>query len=131
MEIPPTQGSQLELSLPFESSGGNVSDARVSLTNNVSDSKTLALQRFCNKKERGNKIGSVNIYFSGGRNKGYFRFTYRDGRKTKHKHIPGGHSGSRLAIARAKMIEDMIARGAHIPAILKVIEQLSKPEAKV
>ncbi|NET71770.1 MAG: hypothetical protein F6K62_12800 [Sphaerospermopsis sp. SIO1G2] len=56
---------------------------------------------------------SINIYKPSGKARGnskYFRYSYRDGSRIKHIHIPGGNISNPLAKQRAKIIDDAIAQ---------------------
>lgn len=65
--------------------------------------------------------GTVNLYFPGRRSTPYYRFSYRNGRKTKHKHIRGGNYANPEAKANADTIRDMVQREASLGEILAQI----------
>lgn len=78
---------------------------------------------FCNKPD--NPCGVLREYFPRGKaggNHQYYRFSYREGSKVKHKHIPGGNIESPLAQKRAYEIEAMIKLGYSLKHILETIE---------
>ena len=69
--------------------------------------------------------GTVGTYQPRGSAHGeywYFRFSYRDGKRMKHKHIPGGNAGSSVARQRAEAVRQAIARGATIDEVLQLIK---------
>lgn len=100
-----------------------VSDAeRVSLTENVSDTKMAAIQRFLGSASKETEV-SVNSYSPGGRKKKYYRLSYRLNRKSvKHIHIPGGNINSELANYRADKLRVMIARGAELGEVIAAVK---------
>ncbi len=65
--------------------------------------------------------GTVNLYFPGGRSTPYYRFSYRNGRRTKHKHIRGGNYANPEARANADIIRAMVKRAASLGEILAQI----------
>ena len=65
--------------------------------------------------------GTVNLYFPGRRNTPYYRFSYRNGRRTKHVHIRGGNYANPAARANADTIRDMVKRRAALDQILAQI----------
>ncbi len=65
--------------------------------------------------------GTVNLYFPGRRNTPYYRFSYRNGRRTKHVHIRGGNYANPEAQANADKIRDMVKRRAALDQILAQI----------
>ena len=101
--------------LPLFSS---VSDKKsVSLTQNVSEHKRQAIQRFLDSGKKENDV-CVGKYSPGKRKSEYFRLSYRLGRKVKHVHIPGGSTQTSLARYRAKILREMCDRGAELAEIL-------------
>lgn len=100
-----------------------VSDTKSpSITKPVSDTKSLL--RFLNSG-RENLKGGIGTYQPGGRKARYFRFSYRDGNRTKHCHIPGGNIYSSLALERAMEIQQMADTGVSIENILGIIDNFS------
>ena len=65
--------------------------------------------------------GNVNEYYPGRRDTAYYRFSYRDSTRVKHKHIRGGNIHSQEGQANAQKIREMIARGCSLSEILKTI----------
>ena len=103
----------------------SVSDTQpCSITKSVSEHQPKALLRFLNRALTNGK-GGVGIYQPGKRQAQYFRFSYRDGTRTKHRHIPGGNIYSPLALERAKKIQDMADRKVSIVDILDTISNFS------
>ena len=69
--------------------------------------------------------GAVGMYQPRGSACGdrkYFRFSYRDGDRMKHKHIPGGNVDNSIARQRAEAVRQAIARGATIDEVLQLIK---------
>lgn len=69
---------------------------------------------------------SVNEYAPAGTAAGdyrYYRFTYWDGQRIHHTHIPGGNVGSILAQSRAIEVRSAIAKGISPPEIVEMIRR--------
>jgi hypothetical protein len=69
-------------------------------------------------------VTGVNIYKPKGKAKGdrsYYRYSYRDGRRVKHIHIPGGNTNCDIAQQRAKKVREAIAAGAKSPEVISLI----------
>lgn len=64
---------------------------------------------------------SINKYYPGKKATAYYRFSYRDGKRTKHKHIPGGNIYNPLAMTRAARLKEALAAGATIKEVLNLI----------
>lgn len=102
---------------------GDVSDSdRVSLTDSVSERKKAAIDRFLNRAEK-DPIACVNTYSPGGRNRQYYRLSYRQTRtrKVKHIHIKGGSTIAELATYRAKKLQELIDRGAELAEVIAAV----------
>jgi hypothetical protein len=101
-----------------------------SITDSVSEQKTAkfrAIQRYLNNGER-DTIACVNRYKAGNRNNYfYYRLSYRQGKKIKHVHIPGGNTKAELVQYRANKLQTMIDRGADLAELLAAIADFSKP----
>ncbi|MEG4516509.1 hypothetical protein [Microcoleus sp. AT9b-C5] len=71
----------------------------------------------CQHSEFDSVSGPVAAYRAAGtaRSGEYFRFSYRDGKKMKHLHIPGGNTGNVLARQRAAEVMELAAAG--VPAV--------------
>jgi hypothetical protein len=72
-----------------------------------------------------NPCGAIGKYRAGGNTRGngeYWRFSYRDGRRVKHVHIPGGCCSNPIASARADKIREVINLGATVEQVLKLIQ---------
>lgn len=67
----------------------------------------------------------IHLYYpkgsAGGFNQ-YFRFSYRDGKRMRHLHIPGGNTRSPEAIERAKRVMAFIDQGATPSQVRSLIE---------
>ena len=126
MEVLPSQGSQLVIPELSEPTPDSSDGANLSLPLFGSDSKTLALKRFCNSSKDETNKGCVNLYYPGGRKTGYYRYSYRLGKRKIHHHIRGGNAGSKLANTRKKMIEDLIAGGSSHQAIVNLINRFQR-----
>lgn len=104
--------------------GESESDLNLSLTEGVSDSKIEIREELLTPQESKPSPGVVNEYFPGQRDTAYFRFSYRDGKRVKHKHIRGGNTGSQTGQANAQKIREMCDRGCSLAEILRVIDCL-------
>jgi hypothetical protein len=91
-----------------------------SLSNSDSEQKMRAIQRFLNSGKEKTEY-SVNTYRPGGKKHFYYRLSYRDGKKMKHLHIPGGNINSDLANYRADKLRTMIARGAELDEVIAAV----------
>ena len=72
-----------------------------------------------------NPCGAIGKYRAGGNTRGggeYWRFSYRDGRRVKHVHIPGGCCTNPIASARADKVREAIGLGATVEQVLKLIQ---------
>ncbi len=87
---------------------GSIAESAIerSLSDVDSEPKIRSLFRFLNRTVENSK-GGVGTYSPGGKKAIYFRFSYRDGKRMKHKHIPGGNIYSQLAFKRAREIQGM------------------------
>lgn len=104
-----------QLSIPFET------DERLekaSGTDVVPDRKMSALQRFC---ARASVTPFVETYTPSRRKKQYFRVSWREGKKFKHVHIPGGNVKAPLAQYRAEKLQEMCDRGAELGEIIAAV----------
>ena len=104
---------QLELFSITESDRSQVSGAAV-----APDTKIQALQRFCT---RNLVTPYVEKYTPARRKVVYYRVSWREGRRMKHLHIPGGNTNSQLAQYRAKQLQEMIDRGAELEEIVAAV----------
>lgn len=52
----------------------------------------------------------------------YYRYAWREGKKTRHKHIPGGDVSSELAQKNSALVKKAIAQGSTVDEILQLIE---------
>jgi hypothetical protein len=71
-------------------------------------------------------LTAINIYKAKGTARGdrkYFRYSYKEGGKTKHLHIGGGNIHSVVARYRAQLVRDAIARGESPQEIKQLIRQ--------
>ncbi len=67
----------------------------------------------------------INLYYPRGTANGfnkYFRFSYRDGKRMRHLHIPGGNTRNPEAIERAKRVRAFINQGATSSQVRSLIE---------
>ena len=98
-----------------------ISDTKsASLMNPISDAQTQALQRFLEKGK--DPIVCINTYSPGRRTTEYYRLSYFLDGKTKHLHIPGGNTLSKLAQYRAGKLQELIDRGAELEEIIAAVE---------
>ena len=118
---------QLELFGQKDSiTNGVIEPAANSITSGVIEPQNTALLRFLKRDKSLGGLGSVNEYYVGKTNNFYYRYSYRQGNRTKHKHIPGGNTCSLLAIKRKNIIQQMIDRDASTPEILNMIDCFKK-----
>lgn len=85
-----------------------------------------AWSNVADEPEERKPCGTVGTYQPKGSAHGeywYFRFSYREGKRMKHKHIPGGNAGSSVAQQRAEAVRQAIARGATIDEVLQLIKK--------
>ncbi len=69
---------------------------------------------------------SVSEYQPGGtasKSNKYYRFSYRKGNRTKHIHIKGGNTCSKLAIKRKQLVEAWIINDIPVEKIIKWIKE--------
>ena len=99
-----------------------------SITNSVIEHENPALMRYLKRDKSEGGRGNVNEYYSPNSDNHYYRFSYRLGNRIKHRHIPGGNTCSKLAIARVNKIRQMIARDLPTSDILQRIAGFSKGE---
>lgn len=93
----------------------------ISLTNSVSEKQMQAINRFCTHG-KSDPVASVNTYSPSRTRQRYYRISYREGRKIKHLHIPGGNVSSSLANYRAAKLNELIERGAELSEILALVK---------
>jgi hypothetical protein len=93
----------------------------VSIAHNDSEHKRKAIQRYLDRGEKENDC-YVNQYYPGKRATKYFRLSYRQGKKMKHIHIPGGNTLAELAQYRAKKLQEMINRGAELGEVIAAVK---------
>jgi len=98
-----------------------VSDQNSVANRSVSEHKHAAIQRFLDSGEKENDVG-INTYSPGRRKAKYYRLSYRQEKKVKHIHIPGGNVHARLAQYRAKKLQEMIDRGAELEEIIAAVD---------
>jgi hypothetical protein len=75
---------------------------------------------------RNDSLTAINIYKPKGKARGekkYFRYSYKEGGKTKHMHIGGGNIYSVVAQSRAQLVRDAIADGESPQEIKQLIRQ--------
>jgi hypothetical protein len=61
-----------------------------------------------------NSVTGLSTYKPKGKARGsyfYYRYSYRDGQRIKHIHIPGGNTNSKVVQERVKKLREEIARG--------------------
>lgn len=73
--------------------------------------------------------GCINIYKAAGKATGdnrYFRYSWRESGRVKHRHIPGGNVRSPLAKSRAAEVERAIATGADSQKVCQLIHSFTR-----
>lgn len=92
----------------------------LSSTESVEDTKMRAIQRYLDNAAT-EPTASVGKYSPNGRKTEYYRLLYRQGRKVKAVHIPGGNVRSELATYRANKLQVMIDRGVELGELLAAV----------
>lgn len=67
----------------------------------------------------------INLYYPRGTSNTvnqYFRFSYRDGKRMRHLHIPGGNTRNPEASERAKRVRAFVNQGATPSQVRRLIE---------
>lgn len=93
----------------------------VSPTDTVGDAKIQAIQRYLDKGEK-EPTACIEKYHPNGRKAEYYRLKYRQGKKVKTIHIPGGSTIAELAQYRAQKLQQMINRGAELGEIIAAVQ---------
>lgn len=110
----------------FDSEQNSCSIAEID--SELKTAKFRAIQRFLDNGEK-EAIACVNRYKAGNRNNFYYyRLSYRQRRKMKHIHIPGGNTHSDLANYRAKKLQELIDRGAELGEIIAMVQMFRSGE---
>ena len=91
------------------------------LTEVVSDTQVEINPELLSEESTKPTPGIVNHYYPGKRKVAYFRFSYRVGKRVKHKHIRGGNVFSQAGQANAQRIRDMVNQRCSLGEILRVI----------
>ncbi len=102
----------------FEETSNDVSS---SITESVIDQKRAIIQRYLDRAATEAQC-SVNEYQKSRSQRKYFRLSWREGKKTKHLHIPGGNVNAILAQYRARRLREMIARGAELGEVIAQVK---------
>lgn len=122
----------LEDNLVTESLVSDTTSKSDSLTlNHFSVSESLVLDATANENEldplpKNDSLTGVNVYKAKGTARGdrkYFRYSYKEGGKTKHVHIGGGNINCAVAQIRAQKVREAIAEGKSPQAIIALIRQ--------
>lgn len=92
-----------------------------SIKESVSEPKNQALQRFLARAIEKTGKPCINKYSPGSKFEVYYRLSYRQGSRIKHRHIRGGNSDNPTAIGRANYLQQLIDGGASIEQILQVM----------
>ena len=92
-----------------------------SITESVIDQKRAIIQRYLDRAATEAQC-SVNEYQKSKSQKKYFRLSWREGKKTKHLHIPGGNVNAILAQYRARKLRELIARGAKLEEVIAAVQ---------
>jgi hypothetical protein len=97
----------------------------VSPTDIVGETKMQAIQRFLDKgvkKEEKEPTASIEKYHPNGKKLEYYRLKYRQGKRVRTIHIPGGSTIAELAQYRAKKLQEMINRGAELGEVIAAVK---------
>ena len=90
------------------------------------DAKIAALQRFC-ARDREN-IPYVEKYSPNRRKQKYYRLSWRERKKMKHLHVPGGNVNAILAQYRAGKLRQLINRGADLDEVIAQVKTYAQGE---
>ena len=105
-----------QLIIPFETDDRSTKTSGAEV---APDRKREYLQRFC---ARASVTPFIETYNPSRRTKQYFRISWREGKKMRHEHIPGGNINAPLAQYRAKKLQTMCDRGAELAEIIAAVE---------
>ncbi len=75
---------------------------------------------------------AINIYTPRGKARAdyqYFRYSYRDGSRIRHCHIPGGNIHSALAQSRRDQLEEMVRQGRSPSEIVQMIQSWGRKQS--
>ena len=79
---------------------------------------------FCNKNKLSEKaVTEYQPKGTAGKTKKYYRFSYRQGNRTKHIHIKGGNTESQLAKKRKALVEAWIRENIELEKIIQWLKQ--------
>ncbi len=92
-----------------------------SITESVIDQKRAIIQRYLDRAATEAQC-SVNEYQKSRSKKKYFRLSWREGKKTKHLHVPGGNVNAILAQYRARKLRELIDRGAKLEEVIAAVQ---------
>lgn len=98
-----------------------------SISNSDIDQKRAIIQRYLDRAATEAQC-SVNTYQKSRSKKEYFRLSWRNGKRMKHLHIPGGNVNSILAQYRARKLRELIARGAPLAEIIAQVQTFAQGE---
>lgn len=108
----------------FEETSNDVS---WSISNSDIDQKRAIIQRYLDRAATEAQC-SVNEYQKSRSKKKYFRVSWRDGKKMKHLHVPGGNVNAILAQYRARQLREMIDRGAALGEVVAQVQTYAQGE---
>lgn len=95
----------------------------------IHDSATDKSVAESSSKRHGISEAAISTYKPRGEARGgfeYFRFVYRDGKRTRSVHIPGGNVHSPMAVANRNYVRAMIKCGDSVEEILEQIKEWRK-----
>ncbi len=99
----------------------DIDEVSPSITDFVIDQKRAIIQRYLDRAATEVQC-SVNEYQKSRSQRKYFRLSWREGKKTKHLHIPGGNVNAILAQYRARKLRELIARGAELGEVIAQVK---------
>ncbi|GAX46210.1 hypothetical protein NIES4075_72310 [Tolypothrix sp. NIES-4075] len=108
------------------------------VSNNTNDSLTfedspVSESLVSDVTSENDSLTAINIYKAKGTARGdrkYFRYSYKEGGKTKHLHIGGGNINCEAAQSRMQLVRDAIALGQSPNQIKQLIQQFRNLDTK-
>ena len=110
-----------------EAKNDSVSNQEKTINSNDTESSDFDTES-CSKPHRISEA-AISCYKPRGEARGgfqYFRFSYREGKRMRHVHIPGGNIHSQNAVAHRNIVRAMIKCGDSVEEILEQIEEWRK-----
>lgn len=110
-----------------------VSLLELTTLDNVTESSSTDLQKTNSvttlESLPGDSVTAINIYKAKGKARGenfYYRYTYRDGKRLRHVHIPGGNINNPMVQERVEKLKIAIAQKLPPDKIEQMIKQFKQ-----